>query len=459
MPITRTRFALPGLFLTSLSALAMAEGKPDSQDALTPLVNSGGKELAFDWPAFRIGTAEYTEGPTGVTVFHFPNKAFVAIDARGGGPGTVNAKHIELGYQEPELDSIALAGGSWYGLEAATAIASALKEDGLRNGNWDDVPLSTGSIIYDLGPRRLNEIIPDKRLAQAAFRAARPGVFRLGAAGAGRMAKSGAMFGCRAHGGQGAAFRQIGELKIAVFTVVNAYGVLVDRQGQMPACYRDPKWPANAKVTDLMDGLPASFNDGWPGKNQTRGNTTVSVVVINQKLDRAQLNRLAAQVHTSMSRAIQPYATIVDGDVLFAVSTAEYDPPEASDALSGLQIGIVASEMMWDAVLASIPEQPGHIEAKKDLNLSPATLQSYAGEYRFSSFVSVRITERSGRLFAQATGDRDAFAITRATPVEILPVNAGLFTAPGRYPLALSFSDRGKLVINPGLWQQVGAKR
>jgi hypothetical protein len=71
----------------------------------------------------------------------------------------------------------------------------------------------------------------------------------------------------------------------------------------------------------------------------------------------------------------------------------------------------------------------------------------------------VRITERSGRLFAQATGDRDAFAITRATPVEILPVNAGLFTAPGRYPLALSFSDRGKLVINPGLWQQVGAKR
>ncbi len=459
MPMARTRFALLGLFLTSLSALAAAEGRPDSQDSLTPLVNAGGKELTFDWPAFRIGTAEYAEGPTGVTVFHFPKKAFVAIDARGGGPGTINAKHIELGYPEAELDSITLAGGSWYGLEAATAVGSAIKEDGLRNGDWDDVALATGSIIYDLGPRRLNEIVPDKRLAQAAFRAAKPNMFRLGAAGAGRMAKTGGIFGCRAHGGQGAAFRQIGELKIAVFTVVNAYGVLVDRQNQLAACYRDPKWPANAKVTDLMGALPATFSEGWVGQPLPGGNTTISVVVVNQKMDPAQLNRLAAQVHTSMSRAIQPFATISDGDVLYAVSTAEYDPGEENAGLNSMQIGVVASEMMWDAILASIPEQPKRVEAVERLTVAPATLRHYAGDYRFSSFVSLRVTERNGRLFAQATGERDVFAITRAAPTEILPVSSSLFTVPGRYPLTVSFADRGMIVINPGSWQQIGAKR
>jgi len=456
MTIRKSALALLAL---SLASGAHASSGPDPQDKEPLIVNSGGTELTFDWPAFKIGTAEYPGGPTGVTVFHFPKKAYVAVDARGGGPSDVNAKHIELGYNEAELDAIVFSGGSWYGLESATAVGTAIKDDGLRDGHWDSIALTPGSIIYDLGPRRFNEIYPDKRLAQAAFRAAKPGVFRMGATGAGRMAKTGAVFNCRAHGGQGGAFRQIGDLKIAAFTVVNAFGAVVDRQGALAACYNDPAWPKGVKINDLMGGLPDSFGEGWSGQKLKSGNTTISLVVINQKLDRAQLARLAAQVHTSMSRALQPYATIVDGDMLYAVSTAEFDPPEGKEPFNSMQIGTIASEVMWDAVLASTPEQPKLVAPTPGLKIAAPVLSGYTGSYRFSSFVSIGVTAKDGKLYAQATGERDAYEITREAPVELKPVSNTLFTLPGRYPLTLSFAERGKLIVNPGQWQQTGTRQ
>src|SRR5688500_20364819 len=41
--------------------------------------------------------------------------------------------------------------------------------------------------------------------------------------------------------GQGAAFRIVGKTRIAVFTVVNAYGAIVDRSGNVVRGNRDPK--------------------------------------------------------------------------------------------------------------------------------------------------------------------------------------------------------------------------
>src|SRR5262249_60566782 len=78
-------------------------------------------------------------------------------------------------------------------------------------------------------------VSPDKELGRAALRVARPGVFPLGPRGAGRSATAGKLF---AHeegeqAGQGAAFRQVGETRIAVFTVVNAVGAIVDRAGEV----------------------------------------------------------------------------------------------------------------------------------------------------------------------------------------------------------------------------------
>jgi 6-aminohexanoate-oligomer endohydrolase len=41
---------------------------------------------------------------------------------------------------------------------------------------------------------------------------------------------------------------------------------------------------------------------------------------------------------------------LVDGDVLYAVSTNEVDNP----ALDSVGLGVIASELAWDAVLAAV---------------------------------------------------------------------------------------------------------
>jgi len=452
------RLILATMFVAWHAGPALAD-----QATLPPVVNAGERVLQFDWPTLEIGTGEYAEGPTGLTVIRFARRAYAAVDVRGGGPGTVNTDYLRLGYDSNELDAVVFSGGSWYGLEGTTAVASALKDDGIRDGDWNNLALAVGAIIYDLGPRRLNEIYPDKRLAQAAYRAARPGIFPLGAHGAGRFAKTGALFGCNAYSGQGAAFRQIGDLKLAAFAVVNALGVVTTREGRVAACYRDAGWPLELRTTDLLAHYPAS---GKPGSTlgattaQGRRNTTVSLIVTNQKLAPAELQRLATHVHSSMSRAIQPFATEFDGDVLYAVSTGEWQPTKEKPGWPSVELDVVAAEVMWDAVLSSVPEQPPVTKPAQARGAATDVASGWAGDYVFSPQVTVRITATpGGALRAQATGGRDAYAIGRTAPVLLEPVAANRFTVPGRYPLVLEFRPPDELIINPGHWQQTGLRR
>jgi L-aminopeptidase/D-esterase-like protein len=55
-----------------------------------------------------------------------------------------------------------------------------------------------------------------------------------------------------------------------------------------------------------------------------------------------------------MARAIQPFHTVYDGDVLWAVSTGEVDNP----ALNDVALGALASEVAWDAVLSCVDLAP-----------------------------------------------------------------------------------------------------
>ena len=450
---------MAGMALTT-SALAFAgESLPDDQSGLQPIVNVGGTELRFDWPMLRIGTAEYTEGPTGVTVFSFARPVLAAHDVRGE-PATANTDWLRLGRDRATVSAVVLSGGSFYGLESTTAVATAMKDDHLRTGALGDVAHVTGAIIYDLGDRRLNEIYPDKRLAQAAYRAAQPGLFRVGSAGAGRMAKSGGIFGLNAHSGQGGAYFEKGNLKVACFTVNNALGAVTDRTGRIAAGYFDPAWPKEMETATLLGSLRDKWIQG-PARTQPSGNTTISLVVVNQKLNFGDLQRLAIQVHTSMSRGLQPYATEYDGDVLFAVSTGEVDlPTDPKERQANITLlPIIASEVMWDAILSSVPEQP---QLPKPVPVTASLPEKYAGKYRFSRFVTVEITARDGKLFAQATGEREAYAIGRDKSVELVPVSETLdkFTIASatRYPLVLDFSS-GTLVINPGNWAQTSTRQ
>jgi L-aminopeptidase/D-esterase-like protein len=288
-------------------------------------------ELTFDFPGLRIGVAEYEEGPTGCTVFHFTSGAMLERDVRGGSPGTFG----ELDW----VDAICLAGGSLYGLEACTGVAAELFEQRDYDTGWTAIADVTGAIIFDFGPRE-NAVYPDKELGRAALRAAQEGSFPLGQRGAGRSATVGKTFGFELAepGGQGGAFRQIGPTRVAVFTVVNAVGAIVDRDGKVVRGHFDRPTGERRR---LLDGIEARLTDG---------NTTLTVVATNQKLDRWPLRQLARQVHTSMARAIHPFHALTDGDVLFAATTNEVE----NDALDSVTLGVVASELAWDAVLAAV---------------------------------------------------------------------------------------------------------
>ena len=308
---------------------------------LVPRTVFDGPELRFDFPGLEVGVAEYDEGPTGCTVFFFGDGAAASIDVRGGSPGVTGA-----GYDL--VHAICLAGGSAYGLEATAGVAAELfARRGYRTG-WLEIPLVAGAIIFDWG-RRDNGIYPDKELGRAALRAARPGVFPLGPRGAGRSATAGKLFAYEEGepAGQGAAFRQVGETKVAVFTVVNAIGAIVDRDGEVVVGHYERE---SGLRRGLVPGVEERLASGLPVRPPP-GNTTLTVVATNLRLDARQLRTLGRQVHASMARAIQPFHALEDGDVLFAVSTGAV---EGDPLLDTTALGVVASELAWDAVLSVV---------------------------------------------------------------------------------------------------------
>ena len=306
---------------------------------LEPKLGFNGQHIEFDFPGIEIGVAEYEAGPTGCTVIHFPNGAATAIDIRGGSVGTVG--NYEWNH------AICLAGGALYGLEAAAGVAAELFAKRGYSTSFEDVALVSGAIIYDFGLRD-NAIYPDKRLGIAAINAARTGVFPLGGHGAGCSASVGKGFDFSQGelSGQGGAFRQIGVTKIAAFTVVNAIGAIVNRQGEIVKGHLDSS--TGVRYHSIKD-LERRLANG-EGLKPPQGNTTLTVIVTNQKINTSVLKQFAKQVHTSMARAIQPFHTIYDGDALYAVTTNEVENPR----LNEIALGVIASEVVWDAILSIV---------------------------------------------------------------------------------------------------------
>lgn len=444
----------------------MSSSAAADQSGLVANTCYAGPVLEFDWPDIEIGVGAYDEGPTGVTVFRFLKRCSAAVDVRGGGPGTVSTDVLRLGYPTAFVDAVVFAGGSAYGMETITAVASALKDDGVRSGAWDNVAIVPGAIIYDFGNRRLNEIYPDQRLATAALHARRPGTFPLGAQGAGRMAMTGYYFRAFAHSGQGGAFRQAGPTKIAVFTVVNALGAVTDRDGKLVAAHRARSWGSVQKTTELLQRVPASLapDPGASAAEQVFGvpgekNTTVSLVVTNQKLESWALQRLAVQVHTSMARAIQPFSTMFDGDTLFALSTQEVENPD----LTPLTLGAIASEAMWDAVLASVPDQEMPVPPATPVSVPADLLAAYAGTYRFGPAAELTVRAESGRLSIRRSGTAPVYEFDATTPAAMVPLSPSEFFVDGRYRTRIAFArdPSGRVtgaVLNPGRWAQRGVR-
>ena len=105
--------------------------------------------------------------------------------------------------------------------------------------------------------------------------------------------------------------------------------------------------PLGRRIT--VDLRPELWTDR-PALLSAVGDCAALVVRNQTRIDRELLRQLGRQVHASMARAIHPFHALTDGDVLFAATTNEVE----NEALDSVALGVIASELAWDAVLAAV---------------------------------------------------------------------------------------------------------
>ena len=421
-------------------------------------ISNGKKLIEFDFPKLKIGSVENELGPTGVTTFYFPEKAIGVVDVRGGAPGTYNTEWLKLGYDFRNLDAITIGGGSWYGLVAAGGVSAAIKKSGIRSGHWSNLANVAGAIIYDLGERRANEIHPDEALGEKSFEACESGKFFCGAAGAGRMTMQGSLFGECIHSGQGGSVRQIDKIKIGCFTVVNSVGLVVNRENEISVGNQRLE-ASDTSIFGLLNSFPQSLQTvpgSILGKRKitqfSQKNTTISLVVTNKKMKFHELNRLAIQVHSSMGRAIQPFGSANDGDVLFAVTTDEID-----DELHPTDLGVIASEVMWDAVLASTPlyDDPLLTSFNQTMN---SEIENFSGKYTFLDGNEIFLTCKAGEVELRNLSTSNIYGI-KPNEAYKMKLNGQKFCGENKFLAHMILSNElgeKSVILNPGPWQYRG---
>jgi L-aminopeptidase/D-esterase-like protein len=100
-----------------------------------------------------------------------------------------------------------------------------------------------------------------------------------------------------------------------------------------------------------------------------RASTTLVVVATNAALTKAQAKRLAVMAQSGLSRAVYPVHTPLDGDVVFAISTARRplgDPLLALTELGTLAANVVARAIARGVFEASALPFPGAMPSWKD---------------------------------------------------------------------------------------------
>ena len=79
----------------------------------------------------------------------------------------------------------------------------------------------------------------------------------------------------------------------------------------------------------------------------SRANTVIGVVATNAKLTKAQATKMAQMAQDGIARTIRPAHTMLDGDVVFALSTG-------ARKANVTTIGAFAAEVMAQAILRAV---------------------------------------------------------------------------------------------------------
>ena len=256
--------------------------------------------------------------PTGCTVIIAREGAVGGVDVRGAAPGTRETDLLHPSNLVDRVHAVLLAGGSAWGLDAASGVMQWLEEHniGLPVG-YGLVPIIPAAVLFDL-PVGDFRIRPDARAGYAACVAASRGAPAEGNVGAGAGALVGKIFGMQRamKGGIGSASITVDGITVGALVACNALGDVVDpATGQILAGAR------TADGTALLDSRRAIIAGQAPKPVLAGTNTTIGVVATDAVLTKAQAHRLAQVAHDGLARAINPVHTQSDGDTMFALGT------------------------------------------------------------------------------------------------------------------------------------------
>ena len=186
-----------------------------------------------DVRGIEVGHAQDEEALTGCTVILCRKAAVAGVDVRGGAPGTRETDLLDPVNLVQKVHAIVLAGGSAYGLDAASGVMRYLEEKKIGfNTGVAKVPIVPAAILYDLNLGRA-DVRPDPAMGYRAAASASSAVPAEGNAGAGMGASVGKMFGLSLamKAGIGTASIDIGGgVIVGALVAVNAWGDVIDPQ-------------------------------------------------------------------------------------------------------------------------------------------------------------------------------------------------------------------------------------
>jgi len=281
-----------------------------------------------DIPGIRVGHDTNLEAATGCTVILCDTPAVGGVDVRGGAPATRETDLLRPMNLVEEVNAVVLAGGSAFGLDAASGVMRYLEE---RSIGYDTgiarVPIVPAAAIFDLALGSAS-VRPDAAAGYRACEQATADAVTQGNAGAGTGATVGKIAGpsFMMKGGLGSASTQLSDgTLVGALVVVNALGDVIDPQ-----------------TRQVVAGTRHPSGQGFLATNPF-GNTTIAVVATNASLTKVQVNKVAQMAHDGIAQAIRPAHTMFDGDTIFALALGPQSQTMTNSALAASQVSMIGA--------------------------------------------------------------------------------------------------------------------
>jgi L-aminopeptidase/D-esterase-like protein len=333
--------------MRAAALLLLAAFTPGATITDTKAVEPGKARGLTAVDGLRVGHFTMRERPTGCTVVIADGGAVGGVDVRGSAPGTRETDLLNPVNLVDRVDAVVLAGGSAFGLDAATGVVRYLDERGVGyQTGFGRVPIVPAAILFDLNVGDPT-IRPGAECGYRAAQAASAGPVAEGNVGAGAGATVGKLGGTERamKGGIGTASLALPDgLVVAALVAVNALGDIVDpATGHVIAGMRTPDGKGLEDARRLLRAGQLAMR-GTVGRE-----TTIGVVATNARLTKAQATKVAQMAQDGVARAVSPAHTPYDGDTIFVLATGT-----RAGSPDVLTIGSLAAEAVSDAVVRAV---------------------------------------------------------------------------------------------------------